>query len=50
MFQIFEDPDHLVTAESYAQKHAAIIANPNLMVCIEDQIYRFQDAIQIMIA
>ena len=45
MFQIFEDPEYLITEENYVQNPAEILANPNLMVCIEDQIYRYQDAL-----
>ena len=45
MFQIFEEAEHLVTQDMYLATPSAIIADKRLLVCIEDQIYVYSDAI-----
>ena len=36
MFQIFEDENHYIEEETYLSKPGEILADPNLIVCIED--------------
>lgn len=36
IFQLFESPEYLVTAEQYFQNPAGMLADPRLMVVIED--------------
>ena len=50
MFQIFEDEDHYIEESVYLSKPAQILADPNLVVCIEDQLYSYTDSMQILVA
>lgn len=47
LFEIFNSG--LVHFEEYQKNPAKILGNKNLVVCIEDQYYKYEDAIQIMI-
>ena len=48
MYDIFDQ--HTVAYEEFAKNPRAILKDRRLVVCIEDQIFRYEDAIQIMIS
>jgi len=50
MYQIFEEPDYLIEADQYTLDPSNILGSSDLVVCIEDQLYKYADAIQIIIS
>lgn len=44
MFEVFSSPEHLITFQLYSENPSSILADPRLVVCIDDQFYEFKQA------
>ena len=45
MFEIFNNPEALIEFEHYSEDPKKVLTDKNLVICIEDQIYQYEDAI-----
>ena len=41
MYDIFEDPDNLIEWKDFVENPASLLNNPNLVVCLEGEIYKY---------
>lgn len=50
MFEIFNNPEAMIEFEQYADDPQKILSDKSLVICIEDQIYQYEDAIKLIIS